>query len=118
MVCPFLSPQEGVEFNQMNIIADGSVGNTFSFGIYDEQGKRVAYSGRITFPSNIYDKLLEVKQAKTRLQPSKIYYVGLTCNSATMDFPQGFTPLALASGCCWEHQHQRRFTRPIQPGSH
>lgn len=110
MVAPFETPPGGVEFNRMNIVlGSGSPGSSFSFGIYDEQGKRVAYSGKIDIKdASVSDAFLEVKLSETvKLEPSKIYYTGLARNSTGAGFPRGlrpntptfgFVPIPLADG--------------------
>ena len=81
MVAPFETPPGGVEFNQMNTIFQVVVENAaLSFGIYDEQGKRIAYSGVIHSPATVTlaGVYLQVAHPTVKLEPSKIYYIGIT----------------------------------------
>ena len=97
MVVPFETPPGGIEFNQMNTIFQSVVENTsLSFGIYDEQGKRVAYSGVIHSPATVSlaGVYLQVAHPTVKLEPSKIYYVGLT------QYENTFGSMMAACGVC------------------
>lgn len=94
-VAPFETPPGGVEFNKMNIeLGSGMQGDSFAFGIYDEQGKLVTNSGRINIKDvSVSAAFLEVKLPQTvRLEPSRIYYTGLARNSKNPAFRPGLKP--------------------------
>lgn len=103
MAVPFETPPGGVEFNQMNVILnEGWGGSAFSFGIYDKNGKLVVSSGRITIPGasndTLRDAFLQVRCNKIKLQPSTIYYTGLSTNNKQNVFPNGMRPVAATWG--------------------
>ena len=94
---PFETPAGGIEFNKMNIwISNASAGCSFTFGIYDEQGKIVASSGQIDVKdASISNAYLEVKLPQTiKLEPAKIYYTGVASSGdgRLVNFPSGLTP--------------------------
>lgn len=97
---PFETPPGGIEFNRMSTaVVEGNPGQSFSFGIFDEQGNRVAYSGIITIKDvTIMDAFLEVKLAQTvKLEPSKIYYTGLA-KTENINMANGIRPAAASFG--------------------
>ena len=116
MVCPFESPAGGVEFNQMNIyLLDADGGARFSYGIYDESGARIAYSGLITIPATVESlnrAFLQVKVPNMKLQPSAIYYVGLS-RDPNMYFPFALAPVAPVLGTISNPNHKGGVARKI-----
>ena len=72
-VVPFVSPPGGVEFNKMSILVYGYETVYFSFGIYDENGYLLYYSGKHLLQQS--KGYLNVN-VTGKLLPSKKYYVG------------------------------------------
>lgn len=100
MVAPFETPAGGVEFNQMNFFLNqGYAGYSFSFGIYDKDGKQVVSSGLIDIKgADIVKSFLQVKHQKVKLQPSTIYYTAAAAGRWDFSFPQGLRPAAPTYG--------------------
>jgi hypothetical protein len=100
-VCPFETPQGGVEFNRMNVLLpSGQVGGAFEFGIFDHQGQRIISSGLITIQgANLKDAFLEIQHLTIILQPSTIYYVGMARNNGNyFTFLDGIRPCSPVFG--------------------
>lgn len=100
-VVPFETPAGGVEFNRMNVLlVSGKPGDAFEFGLYDENGTRLATSGLIpiTGSATLTNAFLQVKTSKITLKPSATYYIGLARNNVSLALPYGLMPVSPVMG--------------------
>ena len=94
-VAPFEAPAGGVEFNKMNTyITQINPNVTFTFGIYDAQGKLVVSSGPIVNKDTLINAAyIEIKLPQViRLEPTKIYYTGYATSNYGVDLAGGVRP--------------------------